>query len=106
MKKKLYICGAVTNNPNYKADFAAAKENLLKARYDVVCPIDLCNEDDEWTVAMRKCIKALMDCSGVALIPSEYTSKGRDLELRIAKDFAMGVHTVDVWVEKEEEKDE
>lgn len=40
-KMKVYISGAITNNPNYKKDFALAEKIAKKCGYEVVNPASL-----------------------------------------------------------------
>ena len=43
--KQLYLCGAITKNPNYKTDFEEARTRLVKAGYTaVINPIEFCNQ--------------------------------------------------------------
>ena len=46
-KLKVYISGAITNNPNYKEDFANAEKLLKKHGFEVVNPASL-GEVDGW----------------------------------------------------------
>lgn len=41
--KQLYLCGAITKNPNYKKDFEAAYNKLHKAGYSAILnPVEFC----------------------------------------------------------------
>jgi len=50
---------------------------------------------------MRKCLEIIArnENLSIALIESEYESKGRDLELSIDKSLGLEIKTVDEWVE-------
>ncbi|UTC78128.1 DUF4406 domain-containing protein [Treponema sp. OMZ 799] len=100
--KQLYLCGAISNNPNYKQDFEAAREKLIKAGYSVVSPVIFCNEKWSWAKCVRKGLEVMARNKNlsIALIESEYESKGRDLELQIAEALGLEIKTVDEWVEE------
>lgn len=42
--KQLYLCGAISNNPNYKQGFEEAYNKLIKAGYSVVSSIIFCDD--------------------------------------------------------------
>ncbi len=99
-KKTLYLCGAVTSNPNYIKDFREAKSALDK-KYRAINPVLECDVLDltDWTECMKELIPLLLRSDGVALIPSNLPSRGRDLELQIAEALSIEIHTVDEWLE-------
>lgn len=84
-KLKVYISGAITNNPNYKEDFANAEKLLKKHGFEVVNPASL-GEVDGWTWEdyMKKDIKLLVDCDAIYLIDGWENSKGSRLEASLA----------------------
>lgn len=102
--KHLYLCGAISNNPNYKDDFNTAYSKLQNAGYEVTNPLHICNGDDSWDVSMRKCLQALPYHKRLALIESKYKSKGRDLELQNAKALGIEIHTIAEWLKMAKEK--
>ena len=99
--KQLYLCGAITKNPNYKTDFENARKKLIEADYSVISPVIFCKKDWSWNKCMRKCLQIIArnENLSIALIESEYKSAGRDLELSIAKALGLEIKTVDEWVE-------
>ncbi|MGI5065565.1 DUF4406 domain-containing protein [Treponema putidum] len=99
--KQLYLCGAVTKNPNYKQDFENARKRLIEAGYSVISPVIFCKENWDWNKCMRKCLEIIArnENLSIALIESEHKSRGRDLELSIAKALGLEIKTVDEWVE-------
>ncbi|UTC84058.1 DUF4406 domain-containing protein [Treponema denticola] len=105
--KQLYLCGAVSNNPNYKQDFENARKRLIEADYGVISPVIFCKEDWSWNKCIRKCLAVIAKNENllIALIESEYESKGRDLELSIAQALGLEIKTVDEWVEQESDKE-
>lgn len=82
---KVYISGPITNNPNYKEDFAAAEKLLKKHGFKVVNPASL-GEKDGWTWEdyMKKDIKLLVDCDAIYLMDGWSKSKGARLEAKLA----------------------
>ncbi len=99
-KKTLYLCGAITCDPNYKRKFENKSFQLLNTGYDVINPIDLTKifGVTEWIECMKVDIRAMVLSDGIALIPSNFPSKGRDLELYIAKKLNIEIKTVDEWL--------
>ncbi len=106
--KNLYICGAISNNPNYKEDFFKADYALGNAKYFPTNPVLNCEvlELADWTECMKQLIPYLIEADGIALIPSDLPSRGRDLELHIAKELNIDVKTVDEWLELAKENKE
>ncbi len=101
-KKTLYLCGAVTSNKNYEKDFFYYKGVLKACQYEVINPVQLCKARGltNWSDCMKFLIPIMIEQSdGIALIPSELPSKGRDLELKIAEALSIEIHTVDEWQE-------
>lgn len=85
---KIYISGAITNNPNAKAQFDKAKQTLLEMNkgYEPISPMDLPHEHDKsWNGFMREDIKALMDCQGIYLIEGWTNSQGAFIEKELAQ---------------------
>jgi hypothetical protein len=85
---KIYISGAITNNPNAKAQFDKAKKTLveLNKNYYPISPMDLPHEHSKsWNAFMREDIKAMMDCQGIYLIEGWTTSKGARIEKELAQ---------------------
>lgn len=101
--KQLYLCGAISNNPNYKEDFETARERLLKAGYTaVISPIEFCNQYWVLKRRIRKCLIVLGSHKdlGIAKIETPYASKGVELEMQIAEVLGYEIKTVDEWAEE------
>ncbi|MEL3905526.1 MAG: DUF4406 domain-containing protein [Treponema sp.] len=96
---KLYLTGAISNNPAYKQDFERAWKRLNDAGYAVVSPVIFCNEKMNWDQRLRRRIQVLSTCRNIAVIATEYQSPSTCLELDIASVLSMQVKTVDEWVE-------
>jgi hypothetical protein len=85
---KIYISGAITNNPNAKAQFEKAKQTLLEMNkcYEPISPMDLPHEHDKsWNAFMREDIKALMECQGIYMIEGWTNSQGAFIEKELAQ---------------------
>ncbi len=103
--KKVYLSGAISNNPNYKADFMAADKKLLDAGYAAANPVIFCDGLTDWNDCMRKCMRILSKHTAVAVIDTPHQSRGKDLELEIARALNMEIKTVDEWVKNENKHD-
>ena len=99
--KQLYLCGAISNNPNYKKEFEEAYNKLQKAGYAIVSPIYFCNEEWEWEQCMRECIRVLSTEKAIAIIGDISNSKGAKLEIEIGKTLGMEIKSVDEWLGEE-----
>jgi hypothetical protein len=83
--------------------FHAAAATLRDAGWIVVNPA----ENDEapgaaWSDCLRKDIRLLMDCTGVALLDGWERSKGARLERHIALELGMEVHPMSWWLVRAE----
>lgn len=91
-KMKIYIAGKVTGEDPKAcaAKFAAAERRLIEQGYEVVNPIEVVGDfNADWKTAMRKCIKALMDCDAIYMLPDWYVSKGAKIEYWLAIDLSL-----------------
>ena len=101
--KTLYLLGAITYNPNHKQDFEKAYKDLTEAGYTVISPLHICDDGWDWVTCMRQRIKALvLGSDAVAVIPSDYISAGKKLELYLAQSLDMPVKTVEDWIREGE----
>ena len=96
----LYLCGAISNNPNYKKDFETAHKKLQKAGYEILDPIEFCKELKTWEDCMRRCLFTLITHKvlGIAKIETPYQSKGANLEMQVAEALGKKIQSVDEWV--------
>lgn len=96
----LYIAGPMTGYPdlNFPAFEAAARE-LRAAGYTVISPAEV-NPDHTmpWVTCMKRDIKALVDCDGVATLPHWKESRGATLEVSIATALSMAADPVGWWI--------
>lgn len=83
---RVYIAGKVTGEPldECRAKFKEAELKLKSAGFQVVNPMNIVPEGTDWKLAMKTCIKSLLTCDAVYLLPCWTTSEGALLELTIA----------------------
>lgn len=92
--KKVYIAGKVTGIPHDEAirKFALAATLVKDAGFEPVNPMEVVNDANaSWSGAMKLCIKALMDCDAVFLLPCHWSSTGAKEERRLA--IVLGIPT-------------
>lgn len=95
MKKEIvYISGKVTGLDlvKVKAQFEKAERYFEELGYQVVNPMkDIIDESHPWEYYMRNDIKALMDCTKIAMLPGWGDSKGARLEKYLADQLGFSV---------------
>ena len=98
--KLLYLCGAISNNPNYRKDFETAHKKLQKAGYKILNPVKFCKELKTWEDCMRRCLFTLITHKflGIAKIETSYKSKGADLEMQVGEALGYEIKSDDEWV--------
>ena len=92
-KKRIYIAGKVSGLPWIECSFKFGKhqQKLLTQGHEPVVPLDLCDKDDEWPIAMRKCIAALVTCEEIHCLHDWRDSPGAIIEHQLAKDLKMPI---------------
>ncbi|MBP4139647.1 DUF4406 domain-containing protein [Flavobacterium geliluteum] len=94
MKKKIYIAGKVTGEPIAQCTmkFGNAQKQIEALGFEVVNPLALVNDwKAPWHEAMKKCLKALIDCDGVLMLDDWHLSKGAKIELQLAISLGLSV---------------
>lgn len=86
-KKRIYISGPITDNPDYKEDFARAEKWLWDNGYVPISPAKVNGEiplEAEFTHSdyMDVCMPILHKCDGIYLLKGWQDSKGALIELR------------------------
>lgn len=88
--KKIYIAGKVTGLPIAEVEdkFMVAQKEIEAQGFLAVNPIEVVGTwDCTWKEAMLKCVKAMIDCDAVLLLPCWTDSKGAIIEQKIASDL-------------------
>ena len=98
--KKIYIAGKVSGEPirDVAIKFAKAYSEIDKLGFIPINPVELVQnyfiknfafqtltEDEEWKIAMQVCIKELVECDGVLLLPGNLESRGATIERQLAQ---------------------
>lgn len=96
MKQLAYISGPMSGmqDLNFPA-FHRAAASLRASGWQVINPAEMDAADGdvkrEWHEYMRRDIRALMDCTHIAMLDGWEKSKGAKLEKHIAQELGMGV---------------
>ncbi len=98
--KIVYLSGRISDNPNYKSDFASAEHFLNQMRYIVVNPArldEISNKPLTYQEYMKICYR-LIDISDMIFMVSGWqNSKGANAELTYAKSLGKKVMYQDYY---------
>jgi hypothetical protein len=94
---KLYICGMITKDPNYKAKFAKAEAALREAGFETENPCDHGDMSISWGENMRRVVPLMLASDGVALHTDWPESEGARIEVDLARKFEMPVRYTGEW---------
>ncbi len=89
MKTKIYIAGAISNNPNYKEQFATAEKLLTEDGFAVVNPVK--NDGFSYREYIDMGLNELMRCDVIYLLKGWEKSNGANLEFVYANTVGMTV---------------
>jgi len=95
--QRIYLSGPMTGLPEFNFPaFHAAAARLRALGLDVVNPAEINAETGgDWHDYLKADIKALCDCTALALLPGWMHSNGAHLELHIALRLGLRIGTVD-----------
>lgn len=99
MQKIVYLSGKITDNENYKKDFACAEHFLRQMGYIVINPAEVLSEltDLSYEDFMKICYR-LVDISEIIFMVSGWqSSKGANAELSYAKSLGKKVMYQDYY---------
>jgi hypothetical protein len=103
--KYLYLSGPMTGLPkhNYPV-FNKATKKLRKKGFKVINPAELDGKKPlPWSDCLRRDLTEICKrCYAIATIAGWKHSRGATLEVYVAKELDMPVHTVQYWLEKGE----
>lgn len=87
--ENVYIAGKITGDPDYRAKFQEAEEQLVKVynwnRWYIVNPAKACPEGWPWWRCMVMCLWLVAGCKVVAMLPDWNESRGAKIEHRWAE---------------------
>lgn len=89
---KVYISGAITNNLDYKTDFAKAAAAIEAVGWEPVNPAEIEIEGGSWLDYMRHDIKLLADCGGVYMLKGWEESNGAKIEHQLAQGLGLKIY--------------
>lgn len=86
---KVYIAGAITDNPNYREQFKEAEERLVAAGHAVINPCK--NEGFTYREYINMGLCELMHCDAIYLLKGYENSTGATLEHDYARTVGLKV---------------
>lgn len=86
---KVYISGAITNNPDYEQQFKEAEKYLISLGYAVINPVK--NLGFTYKEYIDMALNELMHCDAIYMMKGYKESKGALLELKYAKTIDMEI---------------
>jgi len=99
--KRIYICGKVTGDPDYKKKFLKEENRLFSLGYEPVNPAVIVPSNKDWSSAMKTVLRAMLLCDGVSLLPDWKKSKGAKIEVRLARELSIEVRDNSKWLKAE-----
>lgn len=95
MRRKWYLSGSVTNDPDFRDKFAYAEFQLKSRGLKVINPVKHEKDGKEWSYYLRKDLRKLTKCHGIILIDGWENSKGALLELKVAQELELDIMEFD-----------
>lgn len=95
MRRKWYLSGSVTNDPDFREKFAYAELQLKNSGLKIVNPVKHEKDGKEWSYYLRKDLRKLTRCHGIILLDGWENSRGAKLELKVAQEIGLEVMEFD-----------
>lgn len=94
MTKRMYIAGKVTgqNRTDCLMKFQAAENHARMMGFEPVNPMKIVPEGTTWSLAMRICLKSLLTCEAIMVLPDYMDSRGATMEVEVAR--ATGIEII------------
>ncbi len=91
MQIKVYLSGPVTGRDPHETEhlFKIAEKAVRNLGLEPVNPLNFCTPDMEWCEAMKVCIRVLLDCHLITMLPGWEESKGAPIEYNLAKELGI-----------------
>lgn len=90
---RIYIAGAITNNPSYKQDFQECEEKLKELSFVPLNPVKNIGFDYKSYIDMG--LSELMHCDAICVIKGSQLSKGVMLEMHYARTVGIAMYEYD-----------
>jgi len=103
---KIYVSGPMTSIPSHnKPAFAKATKRLRKAGYKVINPGELDGKGKQltWNKCLRRDLSYVVKMDAIATLPGWKDSRGANLEIYVAKELSMPVHTISYYLDNKKE---
>ncbi len=86
---RIYIAGPMTGLPNLNFPaFIEAAAHLRRKGYEVVSPAELdLGPNPSWETCLKACLREVVTCDLVALLPAWENSRGARLEHHVATEL-------------------
>lgn len=90
----IYLCGAISKNPNSFSEFALAEEKINAMGYETVNPHEICRHilpsnfetpEEHWEACMRNCLSHIAFCKTIVTLPGWIDSNGAVKEVSVAR---------------------
>jgi hypothetical protein len=95
MRRRWYLSGSVTNDPDFRDKFAYAEYQLRKRGLKVLNPVKHEKDGKKWSYYLRKDLKKLLKCQGIILLDDWTNSKRARLELKVAEELGFDIMEFD-----------
>lgn len=84
---KIYISGAISNDPDYKAKFAKAQEMLEQCGFDVISPAERVkvSPEKDYTDYLSEALFHMLQADELYMLKGWSQSTGAKIELKLAK---------------------